>query len=305
MSITKVEATSKAALPKKLPQAAAPFSCSNQLADQFTCMYNKKGPKKKKTYIDGIVAICGDKVVLKEANGANMQVASCRANSKLLASMQAGFQLDIGPFEVEILETASAHITDRCMKNDEANDGGGGGGDDKHSASSFNVVKPKLAATRLPLKPLLSSQPRSNEQKKLVAPLKRSIKAEHVQPLHHTETSSLTGGGDINISNLKRPRIMPHDICEPLSSSSPDPGIKSLLRSLQPHQIEAVNFMWRNATMAKQDGAEEEGSGGGGGIQSPSRSGGCILADSMGLGKTLSTIAFIYCCIHHRLMTKV
>ncbi|KAJ1676344.1 hypothetical protein EV182_008379, partial [Spiromyces aspiralis] len=48
---------------------------------------------------------------------------------------------------------------------------------------------------------------------------------------------------------------------------------------LKQHQIEGIQFMWKHIVMfAKSGGAEH----------------GCVLAHSMGLGKTLQVIAFIY-----------
>jgi len=57
--------------------------------------------------------------------------------------------------------------------------------------------------------------------------------------------------------------------------------MKRLAKSLQPHQREAVNFLWRIAVA-------QRGCKGGEGVS------GVILADEMGLGKTLTSIAFIY-----------
>jgi SNF2 family DNA or RNA helicase len=73
--------------------------------------------------------------------------------------------------------------------------------------------------------------------------------------------------------------------------------VKTLLRCLQPHQVEAVQFLW-NAVL-KSSGNNSSNSNVNNNVS------GAILADSMGLGKTLTSIAFVYLSIFHRLATKV
>lgn len=58
-----------------------------------------------------------------------------------------------------------------------------------------------------------------------------------------------------------------------------------IAKSLKPHQIDGVRFMWREITA--QGAGEGGGQGEDGGVQ------GCLLAHAMGLGKTLQSIATI------------
>ncbi|KAJ2634494.1 hypothetical protein GGF44_003521, partial [Coemansia sp. RSA 1694] len=64
---------------------------------------------------------------------------------------------------------------------------------------------------------------------------------------------------------------------------------------LKPHQVDGVRFMWRSLVMLSNHHRNSGGSGriNSGGQQILSQHG-CVLAHSMGLGKTLQTIALIY-----------
>ncbi|KAJ2336267.1 hypothetical protein GGI00_000929 [Coemansia sp. RSA 2681] len=64
---------------------------------------------------------------------------------------------------------------------------------------------------------------------------------------------------------------------------------------LKPHQIDSVRFMWRSLVMLSNHRRDSGGSGriNSGGQQILSQHG-CVLAHSMGPGKTLQTIALIY-----------
>jgi SNF2 family DNA or RNA helicase len=57
---------------------------------------------------------------------------------------------------------------------------------------------------------------------------------------------------------------------------------------LRPHQIEGVNFMYECITGKRGNTIE-----------------GCILADFMGLGKTLQTLTLIRCAIIHKIAQKI
>ncbi|KAJ2353485.1 hypothetical protein GGH92_000626 [Coemansia sp. RSA 2673] len=63
---------------------------------------------------------------------------------------------------------------------------------------------------------------------------------------------------------------------------------------LKPHQLEGVRFMWRNLVMLSNhcSSTGDRGSTSSGRLIPPQH--GCVLAHSMGLGKTLQTIALIY-----------
>ncbi|KAJ2883767.1 hypothetical protein H4R27_002537 [Coemansia aciculifera] len=63
---------------------------------------------------------------------------------------------------------------------------------------------------------------------------------------------------------------------------------------LKPHQLEGVRFMWRNLVMLSNHCSSmgDRGSTSTGRLIPPQH--GCVLAHSMGLGKTLQTIALIY-----------
>ncbi|XP_076468089.1 uncharacterized protein LOC143298937 isoform X2 [Babylonia areolata] len=66
-----------------------------------------------------------------------------------------------------------------------------------------------------------------------------------------------------------------------------------LVRKLKPHQVEAVQFMWDCMFESLERSKKEEASAG------------CILAHCMGLGKTLSVVAFVHTMMVHRELTGV
>lgn len=63
-----------------------------------------------------------------------------------------------------------------------------------------------------------------------------------------------------------------------------------LARQMKDHQVKGIRFMWDN-TIESVEKIEEEGSG-------------CILAHSMGLGKTFQVIAFVHTLLTHKLLKK-
>ncbi|KAH9519844.1 hypothetical protein Btru_071056 [Bulinus truncatus] len=64
-----------------------------------------------------------------------------------------------------------------------------------------------------------------------------------------------------------------------------------LVRKLKPHQVEAVQFMWDCLYESVKRSKKEQGAG-------------CILAHCMGLGKTLSVIAFVHTILSHEKVLK-
>jgi transcriptional regulator ATRX len=68
-----------------------------------------------------------------------------------------------------------------------------------------------------------------------------------------------------------------------------DPGIA---KQLKPHQVEAAHFMWNNCLA--DFATEKHGN--------PGMIGGCIVAHSMGLGKSLAAISLIHTVLTHPAM---
>ncbi|KAK6975334.1 transcriptional regulator ATRX, partial [Biomphalaria glabrata] len=64
-----------------------------------------------------------------------------------------------------------------------------------------------------------------------------------------------------------------------------------LVRKLKPHQVEAVQFLWDCLYESVKRSKKEQGAG-------------CILAHCMGLGKTLSVIAFVHTILSHQKILK-
>eukprot|EP00522_Entomoneis_paludosa_P014814 CAMPEP_0172450822 /NCGR_PEP_ID=MMETSP1065-20121228/9040_1 /TAXON_ID=265537 /ORGANISM="Amphiprora paludosa, Strain CCMP125" /LENGTH=1131 /DNA_ID=CAMNT_0013202661 /DNA_START=38 /DNA_END=3433 /DNA_ORIENTATION=- len=95
----------------------------------------------------------------------------------------------------------------------------------------------------------------------------------------------------------RRPSSVPKEDMEIFEDSTLTlPGSKvrvarEIAEKLKPHQVEAVEFMWRNVF--------------GDVMQEGNDFGGCILAHNMGLGKTLSSIALIHSVFLHDLAAKI
>lgn len=142
-------------------------------------------------------------------------------------------------------------------------------------------------AAKIPRDDAQHASPRKSRKKK-VAQSKEALESQEKALQRQKEfnsrllaLSSLPSSQDVATTGA-----LPLDdsdiLVNPLRGEDEDPIYipSSIGKHLKKHQIEGVQFMWRELTAGAQDGEEGQG---------------CILAHSMGLGKTLQAIALLAC----------
>ena len=267
-------------------------SCSSGLdKKQVKVLYAKRGPRKRKTFSDGELFIHGDGRVVLVDGETRQKISSSRMPRTALLKFASGLSVEIGGFEIDL--------------NDDQKEFKLAGLQVANSNAADDVQQKKLLlATRK--RPLANSNgqvvSKSMSSKSIKSPSTIAGDANRIPVLQALQSRQ---------QQAKFVRVRPHSISDPLAEEhvASDAGLKTLLRRLQKHQIEAVRFLWRCAIgLPRSSTLESSSNGTPGGDHSHrcnhARPTGCILADSMGLGKTLSTIAFLYCCVHYRLARK-
>lgn len=133
-------------------------------------------------------------------------------------------------------------------------------------------------------------------EKKLTSQTKSAVKAEEERRERIAEKQKIFNGivQEVDESSPTKCPITKQLVLD-FEEETKKPIIevdKGLVVKLKPHQVEAVQFVWDCTFESVKRSKTEEGSG-------------CILAHCMGLGKTLSLIAFIHTVLVNSKKTKV
>eukprot|EP01105_Mastigella_eilhardi_P026345 TRINITY_DN755_c0_g1_i2.p1 TRINITY_DN755_c0_g1~~TRINITY_DN755_c0_g1_i2.p1 ORF type:complete len:1337 (-),score=374.11 TRINITY_DN755_c0_g1_i2:53-4033(-) len=144
----------------------------------------------------------------------------------------------------------------------------GGSGTDSNSIKKPKAKKDKHTdKRRSQLKPFLKPDQLCNESKAIIQ--QEEERRERLREIEEREQKAVKG--------VEEGRVV---INRGHTDGEPDVCVEPrLAKRMFEHQIEAVCFLWKNMIMSAESTAN-------GGI-------GCVLADAMGLGKTLTTIAFV------------
>lgn len=133
-------------------------------------------------------------------------------------------------------------------------------------------------------------------EKKLTSQTKSAVKAEEERRKRIAEKQKIFNGivQEVDESSPTKCPVTKQLVLD-FEEETKKPIIevdKGLVVKLKPHQVEAVQFVWDCTFESVKRSKTEEGSG-------------CILAHCMGLGKTLSLIAFIHTVLVNSKKTKV
>jgi len=208
-------------------------------------LYTKKGPKKRKTFADGVMTVTDGKMTLFDMDG--KQVTQKRMRPNEFSKLGEGSEFELASFQVEVgaRVSAEAYLSGRVF------------------SASAGAASAQLADA---------------------VSKKENMATAFKSPATSTTTLALS-------SAMADPtqRLPAHDplapnalvLCRGVEAHGTvdivvDPG---LTQHLRPHQREGVRFLFECVSGMRRG-------------QFPGR--GCILADAMGLGKTLQTITLIW-----------
>lgn len=237
--------------------------------EYYEVLYTKRSSKKHKTWNDGVLTVIGRSVTLEDADDGKLK---SKANHvKGCEDMPEGSTLDVGSNEIEVVKRISAetYLSGACFAGGgmQAATGVGGalGASAMPGAAGALGIRPKapLVRHRMPMKPVNGVVSGGRVPARGIVPAaSRPPKAKQAQPAWDPNAE-----GAIVLNEAEA-------MADTQTAVVVDPCMGKKLR---PHQVAGVKFMYRAVT----------------GFVNPQLNG-CILADSMGLGKSLQTIALLY-----------